>query len=106
MPCRESDSSVVPMKLGNANGGRASYQLSPLLGKHLLHSEVGIINGNKTTKDSRIAKIEPEMKFTSLAHLLNEQSLTQCHQRKHGSVRGRSTIYRKVGRLLSTRLVK
>jgi hypothetical protein len=54
MPCRESDSSVVPMKLGNADGGKASYQLSPLLGTHLLHTEVGTINGNKTTKDSRI----------------------------------------------------
>ena len=57
MPGRESDSSVVPMKLGNADGGKASYQLSPLLGKHLLHAEVGILNGNKTTKDSRISKI-------------------------------------------------
>jgi hypothetical protein len=45
------------MKLGNADGGQASYQLSPLLVKHLLHAEVGIINGNKTTKDSRISKI-------------------------------------------------
>jgi len=52
---RESDSSVVLM--GNADGGKASYQLSPLLGEHLLHTEVGIINGNKTTKDSRISKI-------------------------------------------------
>ncbi|SMQ80625.1 hypothetical protein SAMN05444673_3950 [Bacillus sp. OV166] len=56
MLCRESDSSVVPMKLGNADGGKASYQLSPLLGTHLLHSEVGR-NGNKTTKDSRSSKI-------------------------------------------------
>lgn len=54
---RESDSSVVPMKLGNADGGKASYQLSPLLGKHLLHTEVGMINGNKTSKDSRISNI-------------------------------------------------
>jgi hypothetical protein len=38
--CRESDSSVVPMKLGNADGGKASYQLSPLVGTHLLHTEV------------------------------------------------------------------
>ena len=57
MPGRESDSSVVPMKLGNANGGKASYQLLALLGTHLLHTEVGIINGNKTTKDSRISQI-------------------------------------------------
>ena len=55
--CRESDSSVVPMKLGNADGGKAATQLSPLLETHLLHTEVGIINGNKTTKDSRISKI-------------------------------------------------
>jgi hypothetical protein len=41
MLCRESDSSVVPMKLGNADGGKASYQLSPLVGNHLLHTEVG-----------------------------------------------------------------
>jgi len=57
MPYRESDSSVVPMKLGNVDGGKASYQSLPLLGTHLLHTEVGIINGNKTTKDSRISKI-------------------------------------------------
>ncbi len=37
--CRESDSSVVPMKLGNADGGKASYQLSALVGKQLLHTE-------------------------------------------------------------------
>ena len=47
----------LPMKLGNADGGKASYQLSPLTGTHFLHTEVGIINGNKTTKDSRISKI-------------------------------------------------
>lgn len=57
MPIRESDSSIVPMKLGNADGGKASYQLSPLIGTHLLHTEVGILNGNRTTKDSRISKV-------------------------------------------------
>ncbi|QFF97827.1 hypothetical protein PB01_02805 [Psychrobacillus glaciei] len=44
--CRESDSSVVPMKLGNADGGKAATRLSPLLVTHLLHTEVEIINGN------------------------------------------------------------
>lgn len=57
MPFRESDSSVVPMKLGNADGGKAATKLSPLLGTHLLHAEVGILNGNKTIKDSGISKI-------------------------------------------------
>jgi hypothetical protein len=40
--CRESDSSVVPMKLGNADGGKAVTQLLSLLETHLLHTEVGI----------------------------------------------------------------
>jgi len=38
--CREADSSVVPMKLGNADGGKASYQLLPLLVTNLLHTKV------------------------------------------------------------------
>ena len=58
MPCRESDSSVVPMKLGNADGGKASYQLSPLLGKHLLHSEVGIKMETKLLRIAELAKSE------------------------------------------------
>ncbi|ARK29643.1 hypothetical protein BkAM31D_07095 [Halalkalibacter krulwichiae] len=63
MLVRESDSSVVPMKLGNADGGKAATLLPPLLGKHLLHaevdlhSEVGRLNGNKTSKDSRNCKL-------------------------------------------------
>lgn len=40
---RKSDGSVVPMKLGNANGGKALTSLLPSKGKHLLHTEVGII---------------------------------------------------------------
>lgn len=40
---------VVPMKLDNADGGKASYQLYPLLRKHLQHLEVEILNGYKTT---------------------------------------------------------
>ncbi len=53
MPDRESDSSV-PMKLGNADGGKAATQLPPLLGTHLLHTEVG---REMETKLVRIAGI-------------------------------------------------
>jgi RNA-directed DNA polymerase len=67
------------MKLGNADGGKASYQLSPLLGKHLLHTEVGIQMETKLLRIAELAKSEPETKFTSLVHLLNEESLTKCH---------------------------
>jgi RNA-directed DNA polymerase len=33
----------------------------------------------KLLRIAELAKSQPKMKFTSLAHLLNEQSLTQCH---------------------------
>jgi len=33
----------------------------------------------KLLRIAELAKSEPKMKFTSLAHLLNAQSLTQCH---------------------------
>jgi len=33
----------------------------------------------KLLRIAELAKSEPRMKFTSLTHLLNEQSLTQCH---------------------------
>jgi len=58
--CRESDSSVVPMKLGNADGGKAGYQLSPLLGTHLLHSEVGIMMETKLVRIAELAKNQNE----------------------------------------------
>ena len=45
------------MKLVNVDGGKAATKLSPLLGTHLLHAEVGIQNGNKNSMDSRISKI-------------------------------------------------
>ena len=33
----------------------------------------------KLTRIAKLAKSQPSMKFTSLAHLLNEESLKQCH---------------------------
>ena len=50
MPDRKSDSGIVPKKSGNSDGGKARYQLLSSVGKHLLHIEVGIINGNKTNE--------------------------------------------------------
>ena len=44
-----------------------------------LHAEVGKINGKRLLRIAELAKSEPRMKFTSLAHLLNKQSLVQCH---------------------------
>lgn len=33
----------------------------------------------KLTRIAELAKSRPKMKFTSLVHLLNEESLKQCH---------------------------
>ena len=33
----------------------------------------------KLLRIAELAKSDPKMKFTSLAHLLNEQTLVQCH---------------------------
>ncbi|WP_257536015.1 hypothetical protein [Metabacillus litoralis] len=33
----------------------------------------------KLLRIAKLAKSDPKMKFTSLAHLLNVQSLVQCH---------------------------
>lgn len=33
----------------------------------------------KLLRIAELAKSDPEMKFTSLVHLLNKQSLVQCH---------------------------
>ncbi|WP_338452497.1 hypothetical protein R4Z09_11795 [Niallia oryzisoli] len=46
----------------------------------------------KLLRIAELAKSDPKMKFTSLAHLLNEQSLGQCHHelpnRKATGVKG------------------
>ena len=34
----------------------------------------------KLAKIAELAKSQPKMKFTSLVHLFNEESLKQCHQ--------------------------
>jgi hypothetical protein len=48
------------MKLGNADGGKASYQLSPLLETHLLHSEVEMIMETKLVRIAELAISEPK----------------------------------------------
>lgn len=38
---RKSDGCIVPMILGNSNGGKAATLLLPFMGTHFLHTEVG-----------------------------------------------------------------
>ncbi len=78
---RESDHRIVPMKGGNALGGKAMTYPSSLQGTHLPHPEV---KGKMETKLARIAEIAKERgtkeRFTSLAQLINEESLIGCHK--------------------------
>lgn len=52
----------------------------PLEGKHLLHTEVGYQMETKLIRIAELAKMNPDMKFTSIVHLLNEENLKRCHQ--------------------------
>ena len=77
---RESDSFVVPMKAGNAAGGKEAT--------HGTRSEetptVPSSGESVETKLHRIAekaRNEPGFKFTSLYHLMNEELLRECFQR-------------------------
>lgn len=81
MPDRRSDGCVVLMILGKSNGGKAATLLLPFIGTqtHFLHTEVGNQMETKLSRIAELAKSKPNMKFTSLAHLLNEESLKRCH---------------------------
>ena len=67
------------MKLGNASGGKECNKLLPLIMKHLLHTEVGEQMETQLAKIAQVAKENLNERFTSLMHLINESSLTQCH---------------------------
>jgi hypothetical protein len=57
----------TPMKLGNADGGKASYQLPPILGAHLLHTEVGMKMETRLVRIAEIANqiLEDKLYFVS-----------------------------------------
>lgn len=55
--------------------------MSALAGKQELHAEVGKLVETQLARIAEIAKAKPEERFTSLAHLINEQTLMESHRR-------------------------
>lgn len=82
---RKSGGCIVPMILGNSNGGKAATLLLPFIGTHFLHTEVGNQMETKLSRIAELAKSNPNMKFTSLVHLLDEESLKRCHHELPGN---------------------
>ena len=81
MSRRQSDGLIVPMKVGNATGGKAREGCSSQLchakpyreGKHCLYPEIGEAMGTKLERISQLSKENPEMVFTSVGHLINAE---------------------------------
>lgn len=47
--------------------------------KHYLHTEAGTIMETKLERISQLSRENPEMVFTSIGHLVNEEMLKECH---------------------------
>ena len=89
---RQSDGRIVPMKAGNAAGGKSRKGVSshPLpckaisRGKHYLYTGIGEIMETKLERISQLSKENSEMVFTSIGHLINKELLKECHERMDG----------------------
>ena len=74
----ESDQSVLPLKQGNACGGKGLAVVPESKGKHTLHTEAGSSVETRLGILTEKARANPKLRFTSLAHYLNEDFLRGC----------------------------
>ena len=74
----ESDQSIVPLKQGNACGGKGLTVVPESEGRHTLHTEAEESVETKLGILTEKARANPKLRFTSLAHLLNEEFLKGC----------------------------
>jgi len=77
---RESDGFVVPMKAGNAVGGKEATHGTRCEETLAAHSS-GETVATKLRRIAEKARKEPSFKFTSLYHLMDEELLRECFQR-------------------------
>lgn len=68
----ESDQSIVPVKQGNACGGKGLTAVPESKGKHSPHPEADERVETKLGILTEKARANPKLRFTSLVHLLNE----------------------------------
>jgi group II intron reverse transcriptase/maturase len=81
---RESDVAIVPLKPGNAGGGKGGTQVGPVQGTHLLYAGIGEEMATKLDRIEEMSAKDPKMVFTSLYHLINEDLLRECHRQMDG----------------------
>ena len=74
----ESDQSIQPLKQGNACGGKGLAVVPESEGKHTLHTEAGSSVETRLGILTEKARANPKLRFTSLAHFLNEDFLKGC----------------------------
>jgi len=77
---RDSDQFIVPKKPGNAGGGKGLAATQGTKGKHTPHTEVETRMATKLRTLTEKAQRNPKLRFTSLAHHLNEEFLTGCYE--------------------------
>jgi group II intron reverse transcriptase/maturase len=76
----ESDQSIVPVKQGNACGGKGLTGAPESKGKHSLYAEADKRVETKLGILTEKARANPKLRFTSLVHLLNEDFLKRCFE--------------------------
>ena len=76
----ESDQPTVPLKQGNACGGKGLAVVPEFEGKHSPHTEADKGVETKLGILTEKARANPKLRFTSLAHLLNEGFLKGCFE--------------------------
>lgn len=81
---RESDCSIVPMKRGNACGGKGSSSIIALAEETCTTRRGREGMGTQLARITEIAKTRPKEPFTSLYHLLNVDLLRVCHHELDG----------------------
>lgn len=77
---RYSDQPIVPVRSGNAGGGKGLTNRCIEEGRQLPDTEPGEALSTKLNRLSEIARQEPKVKFTSLAHLLDEEFLKESYR--------------------------
>lgn len=55
------------------------------IGKHYLYTEIGEIMTTKLARISELSKVNPDMRFNSIGHLIDYDMLKICHNKMDGS---------------------
>lgn len=77
---RPSDQFIVPVREGNTSGGKGLTTEQDVLGRHRPDTEKGDPMETKLRRLTDIARGNPKVQFTSLAHYLNEGFLKVCYE--------------------------